>query len=74
MFNNFRSFLYHYLILLLGLSPLIVMIPVPERFQREFHVMFKAATEAGLVCRKLSEKLKEMGVMTKSDHSPVTCK
>ena len=50
------------------------MIPIPERFRKEFNVMFKATTEAGLVCRKLSEKLNEMGVMTKSDASPVTRK
>lgn len=56
----------------LSLIPLINQM-VPEQFQREFNIMFKAATEAGLLCRQLRERLDELSIMEKSDHSPVTC-
>lgn len=47
---------------------------VPDALKKEFQVMFQAATEAAFICKKLSEKLSSLNVMSKSDESPVTRK
>lgn len=52
----------------------IEMIPVPDNLLNEFQLMFKAATDASFVCKKIREKIGgDLGVMTKLDESPVTC-
>lgn len=40
----------------------------------EFEVMFQAVSEASKICKRFSEDLKNLGVMTKCDKSPVTRK
>lgn len=45
---------------------------VPPDLIREFEVMFKAATEASLICKYLRQNLGDLNVMKKSDKSPVT--
>lgn len=51
------------------------MIDIPDVLIKEFQVMFKAATEASFVCKKYRERIgRDLGIMTKSDESPVTRK
>lgn len=57
-----------------NLSNPVTMSFVPDALKKEFHVMFQAATEAAFICKKLSEKLSSLNVMSKSDESPVTRK
>lgn len=51
------------------------MISIPDYLKKEFEVMFRATSEASSICKKYREKIgNDLGVMTKTDESPVTRK